>query len=355
MNSSNSQTPVTRDFRLRDLAAGRHWRRRFAWSLSLALAGLLGNPISWAQYDEAPATVVPRENRDALQEAPEQQDDPQRLARIQQHKAQFEPLLESELNLAILVGRLAKPQRESVRQAARQHLDVYARQLVEGSVRNRRGVRAGGVIQFQGGVVAAGNLAGGVVVFDDGRVLQGQGVAFGLGAAGNDNQTTSDPHAMLGKMVAQALEAHVSAEVAEKFLAERQRRTAWTKKVIIDNILAGLDEKLLLTTDQREQLTELIDRHWHSVDPQLLDQFTLANHQTWLPVPDGLMHSLLTPTQRRVWTDRRLHHTVMFNAMGIRVPPLQHGDDVWRGFDKLNGEPGPLGPDARRGAAADSR
>jgi hypothetical protein len=301
---------------------------RVAWRLGVVLLLPVGGVLLPAARTSAqpaePAAVIAVEAA-AVPEggAPPEEDNPQVVPLMQQHQAHLEPLLEAELNLAILVGRLAQPERATLRAEAKTALAQHAKQLAEGALQGRRAGNAGERVRGEIVIGMAGPAR---------QVIQVDGA--GVAVARAIGTRAGDPQSVLGEMVARILEQHVSTDVAERYVAEREAKRAAMKQTIIANILTGLDEKLLLTADQRRQLSELIDRHWDAPDPQLLDQFTFANQQNWLPVPDSLVQSILTPTQRRVWSDRRNHHTVVFNAFGgLGVAPLVPADEVWRAFD----------------------
>ena len=260
------------------------------------------------QEELARPVEVPRAAPQAGDEVEQEQDNPQHAAMIQQQKAQYESALQSELHLAILVAELNQTQRESLRETTEAALHDFVRKMVIGQT---RGLSAPVVRRVQGRVV-----------LDNADVRE-------------INQLTAEPHKALEAIVDQALAKCATPEQIAQIQDERMKRTARLKQVIIANIVTGLDEKLLLTPTQRKQLTELIDRNWNAPNPQLLDQFTFPNNNGWLPIADSLVQSVLTPTQQRVWNERRNQHTVVFNAVGgMGVGMIRVEDAMFEIFDQ---------------------
>jgi hypothetical protein len=276
----------------------------------LALHNTLGT-LSGQDESGGPAEA-PREVQKAADKAEPEQDNPQLAAMIQQHKSQYENLLQSELHLAILVAELNQAQREQLRETADAALHDFVRKMVNSQM-NGRPARVVGRVQ-------------GRVVIDNANAIEINQLA-GIAVPGVQ-LSFAEPQKALEAIVDGALAKYATPEQVAQFQEEREKRTARLKQVIIANIVTGLDEKLLLTAAQRQQLTELIDQNWNAPNPQLLDQFTFPNSNGWLPIADSLVQSVLTPSQQRVWNVRRNQHTVIFNAVGGMGVGMIRVDDV---------------------------
>lgn len=259
-------------------------------------------------------------------------DHPALPALMQQLESQYENMLQTELHLAFLVGQFPKAQREAIGGEVRAGFRALVRKLAEERLPKPANVQrnpgGGGMIGFGGQPARAVQR---VVV---------NGVAQNV-VLGPDNvwqavpASQSDIPTQIEQLISDAMAERASPETVEQYKQEREKRTARLKQVIISSIVTGLDEKLLLTPSQREEVTNLLDKHWNSPNPQLLDQFTYPNDNGWLPIADNLVMSLLTPSQRRVWMDRRGQHTVVFNAVGgVGRQNFRIDDAMWKGFDR---------------------
>jgi hypothetical protein len=263
-------------------------------------------------------------------------DHPALPALMQQLESQYESMLQTELHLAFLVGQFPKAQREAIGGEVRNGFRALVRKLAEDRLPKPANVQRGRGV---GGVIGiAGQPARAVQ-----RVVV-NGVAQNV-VLGPDNvwqavpASQSDIPSQIEQLISDAMAEHASPETVEQFKQEREKRTARLKQVIISSIVTGLDEKLLLSPSQREEVTSLIDKHWNSPNPQLLDQFTYPNDNGWLPIADNLVMSILTPSQRRVWMDRRGQHTVVFNAVGgVGRQNFRIDDAMWKGFDRDESE-----------------
>ncbi len=255
-------------------------------------------------------------------------DPPALAALVPQVETQYDAMLQSELHLAFLIGQFRKAEREAIEKEARAGYRSMMREMAEMRLPRQANVRQARAV---GGIIRVADPAGVVQAVVNPNMP-------GMRAT---TATSSDIPSQLERLIADAMSQHASPEKVAQFHQEREKRTARLKQVIISNIVTGLDEKLLLSPAQRQEVTDLLDKHWDSPNPQLLDQFTYPNDNGWLPIPDNLIHSALTPSQRRVWIDRRRQHTVIFNAVGgVGMQNFRIDDSMWKGFDRDQQEVG---------------
>jgi hypothetical protein len=212
-------------------------------------------------------------------------DDPQ-VAAI---RSQFEPMLKAELSFANRVCRWSDEQRVKAIAAARAWLQEFAREYAKNN----------GRAQAQMMVFVAGNGGG------------------GFAAGGNQDESVE-------KKVARAVCESMTDEQRTAYAAEAEKRHEFRKQAAIENLVAQLDQRLELTSTQREKLTESLSSRWKDDWAPPLEIFVqMANY---IPaVPDEAVLPHLTAEQKALWQ----------TVQRISVRGVQFGGGVFGGGNEM--------------------
>jgi hypothetical protein len=93
------------------------------------------------------------------------------------------------------------------------------------------------------------------------------------------------------------------------------KRKAFRKQVALENVVAIIDERLVLTVEQREQLTKSLDKNWQ--DSWVNSVELLLNNNQYLPsIPDQFVVAALNDTQRQIWRAAPKQNFMVFGAHG---------------------------------------
>ena len=123
---------------------------------------------------------------------------------------------------------------------------------------------------------------------------------------GQWNGTTAPPDMpkRIAEGIVEAVKAHLTPEQAARYRAEVDRRAERTKATAVNNLVAGLDEELLLSADQRAGLAESLSAHW---DPAWCrrNDFFMYGGAYFPSIPDKLIVPHLGETQKKEWAARQ--------------------------------------------------
>ncbi len=109
-----------------------------------------------------------------------------------------------------------------------------------------------------------------------------------------------DPRQLMEQELARAITPLLSAEQVGRYKTELEKRIASRKQLVIDNLIAKLDEDLMLTADQRIRLVRSLTANWKDSWGQSLEM--LMNLENFFPsIPDQLVMPILTEPQRDAW------------------------------------------------------
>jgi len=140
----------------------------------------------------------------------------------------------------------------------------------------------------------------------------GRGVkelARNLAAINNGNRpmgrlvsARSDPRKLIHDSVATAAMSKLTPEQLTRFQAESERKTQDRREVVLLNIVAKIDQLLILSPDQRGKLQESLRAQW---DDRTYPQIEmLVTYDAYFPaIPDAQIRPILTDAQRKVWQD----------------------------------------------------
>jgi len=134
-----------------------------------------------------------------------------------------------------------------------------------------------------------------------------------------------DPRKLIEDELAKAMIALLTPAQLARYNEEIEKRAASRKQVVIDNLVAELDQDLILSPEQRTRLVEALSTNWKEAWGQSLGM--LVNLSSFFPdIPDDVIVPILTESQKEVWH---------------RIP--RHQNVSWRfSFGGMIGENDPL-------------
>jgi hypothetical protein len=111
----------------------------------------------------------------------------------------------------------------------------------------------------------------------------------------------SDPRAAIADALAKLVRATLSPEQAARYQKELDLRAEARKRVVLLNLVAKVDKVLVLTTEQRDKLREILEDNWK--DSWNQTQMLMYGGQHFPSMPDLEIRLILTATQKNVWSD----------------------------------------------------
>jgi hypothetical protein len=108
-----------------------------------------------------------------------------------------------------------------------------------------------------------------------------------------------DARHQVASSIAGAVKTVLSPEQVARYEEELKQRDAARRRVILLNLVAAVDRRLVLTEEQRDKLSDILDRNWAESWDQL--QLLMQGGQYFPQMPDDKIVPILTETQRNVW------------------------------------------------------
>ncbi len=138
---------------------------------------------------------------------------------------------------------------------------------------------------------------------------------------------SGDPRRLIMRGIRDRVKADLSAEQAARYQKEIEDRSAARRHVIILNLISGMDQKLVLTAEQRAKLSAVLDASWNDSWDQV--QLLMQGGQYFPAMPDDKILPLLTETQKKVWRGVAKGN-VSFGGMDMdMVPGVEMEEEVW--------------------------
>ena len=181
----------------------------------------------------------------------------------QQLRAQFEPIVKVELSFAIRACKLEGEQRQKLIAAGGKWLD----QFIDGT--NKQQPNQPRVLNFQW----------------PGAQVEG----------------ASDPRGEIGKGIAEVTKSVLTPEQVAVYEQESKQRENAYREAIAATLVVRMDEKLALSAQQRQKLTESFTQEWDAKWAPPLEIF-MYNNDIWPAIPDKVVSPHLTPAQWEIWT-----------------------------------------------------
>jgi hypothetical protein len=140
--------------------------------------------------------------------------------------------------------------------------------------------------------------------------------------------TAPDVRSLLVEEVSKAVKEHLKPEQFQRYKKELDARVADEKQVGILNLLAKLDQSLVLNADQRDKIAASLTAGWDEAWSQHLQMFQLADQ--YVPsIPDERVVPFLNPLQKELWSGFQKIGSVNFGfnvGMNDQAGPL---DEDW--------------------------
>lgn len=109
-----------------------------------------------------------------------------------------------------------------------------------------------------------------------------------------------DPHKLIEDELARAMGPLLSPVQQARYKEEIEKRAASRKQFIIDNLVAKLDQDLVLSAEQRTRLVEALSTNWKDAWGQAFGML-IRNNNFFPDIPDHVIVPILTDHQREVW------------------------------------------------------
>jgi hypothetical protein len=213
----------------------------------------------------------------------------------EQLRAQFEPVVKVELSFAVRACKLEGEDRKKLIAAG----DKWLNQYIKDSQKQRPN---------RGQVQIWFNNGGGAIDSGD-----------------------NDPRATIAKGIASVAKATLTPEQFAVYDRECDHREDAYREAIGATLVVRMDEKLALSAEQRQKLTESLIGGWNDRWAPPLEMF-MYNNDFWPSIPDKVVSPHLTPAQWEIWTRIVKHgQNVRFGWNGNQGQVI---DDVE--FEKTN-------------------
>jgi len=121
-----------------------------------------------------------------------------------------------------------------------------------------------------------------------------------------------DPLQLARGRLAKAVKTCLSVEQAARFQEELDKRTRDRRRSAAGVLVARLDREMILSTKQREQITDSLLSHWNDAWCSSLQMF-ISNDQYFPNIPDAHVTKFLNATQTNIW------HTIPKNQGAVMV------------------------------------
>ncbi len=205
----------------------------------------------------------------------------------QQFSTQFRQLLKAELHFVRIVCQPNKEQFQKLSIAGEAAMQGAVKEFVDVQKRIMRGIRAG------------------------------------------EQPGYPDPRKLITEGLSKSIKATLSAEQAARYQEELDKRTANRKQVALTNLVAKLDQDLVLTADQRGKLFEKLSASWKDAWGQSLEMLFYGEH--YFPsLPDNDVVPILNATQKEVWNGTPKHNNVHWGWNGLAfVQGAVMEDETW--------------------------
>jgi hypothetical protein len=126
-----------------------------------------------------------------------------------------------------------------------------------------------------------------------------------------DAAKTVDPRAQVQSLLMPLVEARLSPEQAKRYRQECEQRTAHRKHAVVLNLVAAVDERLVLTEQERIRLVQSLTAAYQPVWDHW-SQMLMFNVQCMPEIPDASIVPLLNEKQQRVWRESPKQEARMF-------------------------------------------
>jgi hypothetical protein len=136
-----------------------------------------------------------------------------------------------------------------------------------------------------------------------------------------------DARYQVGSSIAAVVKTVLSPEQAARYEEELKQRDAARRRVVLLNLVCAIDRRLVLTEEQRDKLSDILDKNWHESWSHL--QMLMMRGQYFPQLPDDKILPVLTETQKTVW--RKIPKgNVSFGGSELDwLQGIEMADEVW--------------------------
>lgn len=134
-----------------------------------------------------------------------------------------------------------------------------------------------------------------------------------------------DPRRQIREGLAGLVEKHCSGEAADRYRQEVARREEARKRLAARNIVVRLDERFILTPDQRQKIEGSLIEHWNDIECSSL-RLLISNNRQMSQIPDAYVTPFLYETQKAAWQaiPTRTVYASDFDIQGVMMnDPLE--------------------------------
>ena len=261
-------------------------------------ADAAAKPAAGAAGNDAKAKAKPRRARQAtadevLAVAAELAVNPANQNPIQQQiRAHLEPMLKVELSFVNRAAALNDDERRALTAASVKWLDEFVVDFAKHQDRNQQQMW----LQGMQGLVIVGNHA------------------------------EEDPRESMQRGVSEAAAATLPKEKVAAYEKQCAVRDEFDRDVSIAKLVQQIDDKVILSREQRAKLAESLTKHWDKSWAPQLEAFLVGNNM-WISFPDQWVLPELTDSQRAVIRQLNRNRGQMFRGMW---PGMEGGviDDI---------------------------
>jgi hypothetical protein len=151
--------------------------------------------------------------------------------------------------------------------------------------------------------------------------------AFAEQQQGRFGSQLTDPRKLIAAGIAKRVKADLSAEQAARYEKEVDERTAVRRRVVIVNLLSGMDKKLILTVEQRDKVNAILEKNWNDSWNQI--QLIMQGGEYFPAMPDDKILPILTETQKKVWRDVQKGNVFFGGSDLDMVQGIDVPEEVW--------------------------
>jgi len=146
-----------------------------------------------------------------------------------------------------------------------------------------------------------------------------------MGQAGN--RKMSDPGQMIAEALGVALKDRLTAEQRARYEAETKARAEARRRLVVNNLVASLDDELVLTPDQRAAIVAAMVKNYDESWCSTL-QVLMYGTQFFPTVPDNLITPTLSPNQLNAWKKRNRNGSMAWWNFGHNGNAILLDDDI---------------------------
>jgi hypothetical protein len=137
-----------------------------------------------------------------------------------------------------------------------------------------------------------------------------------------------DPRSEMQKLLAPLVEAKLGPEKARLYRQECDKRAEARKHAVVVNVVAVLDERLVLTAQQRAKLVQSFSANYENGWDQYVEMYGM-NGQVVPSIRDESIVPLLDEQQKGVWEQTTklgrqvVSSRIVRNLLGVQAPEIQ--------------------------------